>query len=751
MLTRCFSALIVFLIFADVSSIDAQDDTRPTATWQVVKYDIAATLPQADTDRNLTSKAKLDLKNVSSRPATTLTLRINQAAVVSTVTVNGTAVDFTKSEEKIGTGSLQRIALRVPPVQPEGSLSATIDYKIPVAENSGLHSLSPAGSQFLPLSFWYPTPNSWYFARGADYGPFRITVTAPGQTVVSSGVEASGGFDQKLPAQPFFLTGSWDTINANGISVLVPKGAGAEEQKVAGELSSFASEAKAFVEGLLGPAPDVPIRLVAVRRAGGFTGGGTILIDDGVFRRGRLDSQTAMSVADAIAKVWLGNGVIVSGDGSGVIREGLTKYLATQFIERKFGKEIADVERQRQRVAYSAVSRRDSPLTIVSALDDYYYPEVANKGAMVWRIIHRKIGNDEFYKAVRSSTQDGTISLSEIRAQFPAEKELLDYLFDQVTETNLLAGLPQAVGSDTRIALRNTGPIDVTVNVSVLMANGERLSAPSTVRANSFGEVTFKTASKVNRVEIDPDKLYPQTDYSDDVAPREATDNDLLLAVKRFFDKQEFANAERTARTVLRDFPRFDDVRILLARSLLALGRTADAEREFRLVLDEKIPSSRSIAWANVGLADIAQRANQSTQAMNFASKAIEADGEYGASLAARAIRNKLNATSGSDDGVKAFFTAFDKAAVANRKAELEAMSVPGEVGRFVSGLSGQVAEWKTHLTHVDRIDANSVWAEAVLTIRLLNRDAETGMAVYRLTRAGGTWKLSSVDIFEVR
>jgi tetratricopeptide (TPR) repeat protein len=255
----------------------------------------------------------------------------------------------------------------------------------------------------------------------------------------------------------------------------------------------------------------------------------------------------------------------------------------------------------------------------------------------------------------------------------------------------------------------------------------------------------------VNRVEIDPDKLYPQTDYSDDVAPREATDSDLLLVVKRFFDKQEFANAERTARTVLRDFPRFDDVRILLARSLIALGRTAEAEREFRLVLDEKIPSSRSIAWSNVGLADISQRANQSSQAMNFASKAIEADGEYGASLAARAIRNKLNATSASDDGVKAFFAAFDKAAVANRKSDLEAMSVPGEVGRFVSGLSGQVSEWKTQLTHVDRIDANTVWAETVLTIRLLNRDAETGMAVYRLTRVGGTWKLSSVDIFEVR
>ncbi len=745
MVTHTFC--LVFL----AGAVFAQDDGRPSATWQVVKYDITATLPQAENDRSLTSKAKLDLKNVSARPASTVTLRISQAAVVSTINVNGANADFTKSEEKVGTGALQRIVVRVPSVEQGGSLSATIDYKIPVTDNSGLSSITPNGAQFLPLSYWYPTPNSWYFARGADYAPFRITVNAPGQTLVSSGTESAGSIDEKLGGQPFFVSGVWETITANGISVMLPKGSRPEEQKVANDLALFASEAKTFAAGLLGPAPDVPIRIVSVRRAAGFTGGGTILVDDSVFRRGRMDSQSAMAIADAVAKIWLGTSVTIAGDGSGVIREGLSKYIATQFLESRYGKDVADVERQRQRVAYSSVARRDSPLTVVSPLDDYYYPEVANKGAMVWRILARKVGSDEFFKRIRSATEDRTVSLSEIRGQFPAEKELLDHLFDQVTETNLLAGLPQAVGNDTRVAVRNTGPIDVTVNVSVLMTNGERLAAPTTVRAKSIGEVTFKTASKVNRAEIDPDKLYPQTDYSDDVAPREATESDLLLTVKRLFDKQEFANAETNARRVLRDAPRFDDVRVLLARSLLALGRTADAEREYRAVLEEKLPSSRSIAWANVGLADIALRNNQSAQAAAFAVKAIEADGEYGASLAARGIRNRISNASASDETIRAFFTAFDRSAAANRKAELEAMAIPGEVGRFVSGLSGQVSEWKTQLQHVDRIDANNVWAEGTLSIRLLNREIETGTAVYRLTRTGGGWKLSSVDIFEVR
>ena len=147
-------------------------------------------------------------------------------------------------------------------------------------------------------------------ARGADYAPFRVEVTGPGVSVVSSGAEAGGAFDQKLATQPYFVTGNWDPpVTASGVSVFLPKGSGAPEQKVANELAGLASEAKAFVANLLGPGPDVSLRLVAVRRAGGFTGGGTILIDDSVFRRGRLDSQTAMTIAESVTKMWIGGSI----------------------------------------------------------------------------------------------------------------------------------------------------------------------------------------------------------------------------------------------------------------------------------------------------------------------------------------------------------------------------------------------------------------------------------------------------------
>ena len=747
--------ILLFILFAIALSgtLFAQtEDTRVSATWQVQKYDIAATLPASDADRNLTAKAKVDLKNVSSRPAGTLTLRISTAADVTGVAVNGSANEFTKGEEKTGANSLQRLVIRMPSVAPGGNVSVTVDYKLNVKDNSGLAAISSAGSQFLPLGFWYPTPNSWFFARGADYAPVRVQVNgAAGKLIVAPGQETAGGFDTKQSIQPFFLAGDWErTDAAGGIGVYIPKGGSADAKARSGELAAIASEASSFIGGILGTPSDAQLKLVAVRRGSGFSSGGTILFDEAVLRRPKVDSQTALNIAEGVAKSWLGGAIALSGDGSGAIREGLSRYLATQFLESKYGKDVADVERLRQRVAYAAVSQRDAPISTVSPLDDYYYSVVANKGSMIWRLLAIKSGPTEFTSRLKSALQDGSASLAEARAAFPEQKEFLDYAFDQVTDTNLQSGLPIAEQGEWKVALRNTGAVDVTVNVEAVQENGQRLTAPATIRAKNFGEVIFRTPNKIRRVEIDREKLYPQTDYSDDIAPRELTDTDPLLAVKRSFDKQDFVNAEKTARLVLADNPRFDDVRVLLARSLLGLGRTADAEREFKAVLDEKLPTARSIGWALVGLADLAQRAGQNDQAVRYATDALKADAEYGASLAARNIRNRAGAKT-SEPSVAAFFDQWDKAAAANQKAQLDALVLPGEASRFASGVAGQAAQWKTQISHVDMIDTNTALVEANLSIKLLNRDPETGMSVFRLHRTGGGWKLGSVDVFEVR
>lgn len=743
--------LLMFLVPGPVS---AQDAPRvAAATWKVEKYDLNVTLPQ-DTSRSVSLRAVLNLKNVSGRPASSLTLRISPTAELSAVKVNDSAAEFTKNEEKINAGtSLQRIAIRLPSIAADAAITASVEYKIALKDNSAVASVTASGTQFLPQSFWYPTPNSWFYARGTDLAPVTIKVTpSPGHRVVTSGRPAAGGFEQSIRAQPFFLTGNFTAIESSvpGVTVLAAT-LDPTMMKQAADLAKFYSEARDFVATLLGKAPDVPLTIVASRRGAGFGSSGTVVVDEAVFRRTKLDSQTVMNIAEAAAKVWLGSAIAVDGEGYGIITEGLTRYIATQFIERKFGKDVADIERARHRNAYAAIARRDSPMSTVSPPDDYFYTEVANKGAMVWRILATRVGPTQFAEILKAAVQDGSVTVPEIRGLFAQHKPLVDYLFDQVTDMNLRVGLPVGAGAETRVQLRNTGAVEVTVDVVATTASGERIVASVTIAATSYGEAVFKTPNKVLRVEIDAEKLYPQIDYSDDVKPQETSDSDPLLAAKRLFDKQEFAKAEALARKLLRDLPRLDDLRVLLARSLLAQNKNSEAENEFRAVLDEKLPSSRSLAWASLGLAEIASRTNQNDAAIKFIEAAILSEGDFGASLAARNLRNRLTRTTVIDADVKTFFASFDEAASANRKAAVDALVVPGEVARFAGGVAGSTEQWKTNVRQVDRLDANTILVEAEMTIKLLNKPIETGMAVYRLSRSSSGWKLSAVEMFEVR
>ncbi|MDQ3799398.1 MAG: tetratricopeptide repeat protein [Acidobacteriota bacterium] len=751
---KFFQSIIIFAfcLFNFALQVSAQDENvRASAAWQVKKYDITATLPTA-ADRFLTAKAVLNLQNVGNGAGSRLTLRVSPGAEVSAVTVNNSTAAFTKGEEKLGTSrTLQRIIVTLPSVQPNGTTTVAVDYKLKVDENSGLNTISPVGSQFLPLSFWYPTPNSHYAPRGADFAPFRLTVNAPaGETIVSSGTAGANAFEQKLNGQPFFVTGNWDTLEVKGVTVYLPKGASEAEKQRAGELANLAVEAKTFTASLLGTATETPTRIIAVRRGAGFSDAGAILLDYGAFRRQKVDSLTAMTIAEAVAKTWLGNASLVRGEGYGAVREGLSRFIATQFIEKQFGKDVADIERLRQRMAYAAVARRDAPLAQVTPLDDYFYASTGNKGAMIWRIAARNAGQAEFFNAIRPLLKEGNLTLSGVRAALATQKESLDYWFDQATDMNLLVGLPQAAGADTKVALRNLGAIAVNVTVVGLTDKGEKVSTQVTIPPQSFGEAVFKTPSKIIRAEIDPEKLLPQVDFSDDIAPREFIESDALLVIKRAFDKQEFAAAEKSARTVLVLYPRLDDARIWLARSLLAQNRAAEAEKEFRAVLDEKLPTGRSLAWANLGLGEIAAKSNQNAQAAKYFEEAIRADAEYGATLAARAGRSKTGMGASVDESVKAFFAQFDKAAVSGTKVNVDALIIAGEIPRFSGGVSG-AQEWRTTVLQVDRIDANNVLAEVQLNIRLLNRDPESGTAVFLLSKVGSNWKLNSVEMFEVR
>ena len=706
--------LILTLSLLPASHARAQEEAR--AVWQVTRFDVTATLPAAAataTERALTARTIVSARNVGAGAGRTLTLRLNSGAEIKAASVGDASAQYNaRAESRTG---LQQVTLTLPAsVAPGATVSVALDYRLPVAANTALAALSPEGAQFLPLSGWYPSPNSQFSLRGADTAPVRLTVNAAGgEMVVSAGQATGASFEQKLSAQPFFLTGKWETIeganDARGVSAHIARGSTADERKRAESLVALAASARSFYTGLFGALPDAPIRLVGVTRGAGFDLGGTVLLDNAVFRRGKIDAITAQLVGEAVARMWIGGATPVRGEGAGVLREGLARFLATLFLEKEFGRE-----------AFLAVLR-----------------EQLQKG------------------------REGEVTLAAMRAALGASgvaglKSALDAGFDQPTEIDLLIGLPQQRGGEWVSALRNTGAIDTSVSAVAITESGERVAAQTTIPARDFADIHFKTTARIVRVEVDPEKIYPQLDYSNDVAPRMPALEESLEESTRLLAAGQHAQAETIARALVERAPLMQDARILLARSLLEQNKLADAEREFRGALDERLPLPVTLAWGNVGLGEIAARRNQAAEAAKRFDEAVRIEGGYAPTLAARAARLKAEASPGAsapaiDEAVRAAVAQFDQTIRGGRKAELDALVMPGELSTFARGIIGsQPEQWQTKLLRTESLGSDRFAADVNITAKTLGRE-QAGTAVLVFARTGNTMRLVDIPIFEVR
>jgi tetratricopeptide (TPR) repeat protein len=759
---KIFLSLVLLLC---VCAYSAAQTTVPVI-WQVTSFDVAANVQQ--TERVLNAVATLNATNVGGSAGRTLTLRLSSKASVKSVAVNGAATTLRPRAET--RPEIQTFEILLPStVAPNGTTSVAVTYSLPVESNSGLSAISPIGTQFLPLAFWYPMPNTPYTVRGADTAPFRLTVNMP--NVVSSGVEkgAAGGsisFEQSLYGQPFFIQGDWDKLEGTGdgknIVVLMEKGA-AEERKRAEALVTFTSAARNFFAAAFGPAPDVPIKLVAVRRGAGFSDSGTVLIDADTLRMPKIDAATALAIAETVSRLWIGGQSPVRGEGGGVLRDALVRFLATQFLEKQFGRDAVQSELYRERIAYAAVAQRDGPLARASQLDSTYFGSVPNRGAMFWRLVDRKLGRDQFMGVLKAALESAKTSvngltLSALREALSARggeslKSLIDQQLDQVVDTDLMVGVPQQRNAEWFSALRNIGSIDVTVTVAATTDRGEQVTAEATVPARNFGEVVFKTPAKIVRVEVDPEKFYPQLDYGNDVVPRAKDLPDALNEATLQLGAQDFAKAEATARAMLTTAPRFQDARILLARALLGQNKNEEAEKIFRSAFDEGLPFTATLGWANIGLGEIAMKRNQPAEAAKYFSDAVIASRDYPSSLAARLARIRAEAAGNIappvDESVRTFVTQLSQAVVSNKKAELESRIVSGELVRFINGSIGTEA-WETKVVRTEQLNANLIAADVQIRANKLGTVGQ-GTAVLLLARTPAGLKLSGIELFEVR
>jgi hypothetical protein len=748
----------------------AQTDGPVIVIWRVTSFDIVANIQQPE--RTLNATATISATNIGRSPSRTLTVRLNSKASVKQATVGGATALFRVSPESRG-ADLSRIEVSLPSIaDPNSSVSLVLNYVLPVESNTGVAAISPIATQFLPLSAWYPVPNTRFSTRGADTAPFRLTVNLP--NAISSGTEKTGAagsssFEQPLNGEPFLVQGDWDRIEGSGegkgITAFVAKGASAEEKKQAENLIAYAAAGRAYYATALGPAPDVPLRLVSVRRGAGFNSAGTILIDEATLRRPKIDVATALSIAEALARLWIGSLTPIHGEGGGVIRDGLVRFMAILLLEKQFGKDAAQAEMLRDRLAYSAVAKRDGPLAVATELDSVYFGSVPNRGAMFWRLVDRSLGRDAFMSTLKSllqSTKDGPngLTLAAMRAALVERggdslKQLIANQLDQVVDTDLLVGLPQQRGAEWVSALRNLGSTDVSVSVAGTTDRGEQVLAQATVPAKNFGEAVFKTASRIVRVEVDPDKLYPQVNYSNDSVPPTRDLTQGLTDVSLQLGAQDYVKAEATAREILAGAPRLLEARIFLGRALLGQNKTEEAEKVFRAVLDDPLPTTASMAWAELGLGEISLKRGQATEAAKRFNEAVRAGGDYPSSVAARASRIKAEAAANSappiDEAAKAFIAQLSQAVMTGKKAELDSRIVSGELVRFINGIVGTQPEiWETTVLRTEQLEPNLLAVDVSVRAKQLGQE-RSGTAVFMLSRTTNGLKLSGIDLFEVR
>src|SRR4029434_772692 len=208
----------------------------------------------------------------------------------------------------------------------------------------------------------------------------------------------------------------------------------------------------------------------------------------------------------------------------------------------------------------------------------------------------------------------------------------------------------------------------------------------------------------------------------------------------RQFGAQDYVRAEVVAREIISIAPRLQEARVLLGRALLGQNKIDEAEKIFRAELDEPLPTPLTLAWSNIGLAEISLKRGQQAEAAKRFNDAVRADAEYASSLAARAGRIRAeSANSGSppvDDAARTFITQLDQTITSGKKVDLDARVVSGELTGFVNGVVGTQPEiWQTRVLRTETIDANLVAADVSIRAKQLGQE-QSGTAVLILSRA---------------
>jgi hypothetical protein len=747
---------------------------------------------------NLSAADLLDKLLLAGADKPRLTLFLNPKAKVASMTVNGASVPLKTAED--ARNNVIRVSTDITSaITSAREFEVGLTYTIDAKDRTQFLRVSEGEVFALPSSFWFPVIHTPFGEHGADTAPFGLTVTAPaGHRVVSSGIRKSDtAFEQSLAALPFFVTGDFDLISKGGdpalIEVYAQKGLDEGGMQQAQRLLSEAERSFAFLTKYFGVPAGAPWRAISVSgfgstsvsdtnvsqsRESSYVTTGTLILDDSYFKRDVLDLGTIEIINGSASRIWIDGRVLLRGRGAGMLRDALPTYLIARYLGERNGEAELEAAFERYRRAYAPLARgSDAALNLITSNDRNYASSMFNKGALVWRLFEKRLGQqtlDATIRQVLDRQQVDVLTLAEWRgplcgkarcgnvrsvlqgtgAQQKAVTDLFAQWIESVVVPDFAIGQPQKGSAGMESTIVNFGNGDFDVDVVAVTDKGEKLRLKVTVKGGEYGTIAFPSDKNIVAVEADPQKIIPQKDYSNDSFPRKASASDLFGQANVAFSKNDLVTAEAKAREALASDPDSPSLEAFLGRVLLAAKKNADGAAMLNTALKNELLPLQAYAWAHLGLGALAVEEKKPVEAARHFRLAAAADIDPVTTMTARNGMIAAETEAGAikiPDEVRAFLKQMDAAILQSSAEALNPNVDLGNLRRFAQSLViRKPAVWVSEPSRVEALDQNRLAVDVGVRIKLDNKDY-SGRAVYILRRVGGKLLLGEVPIFDVK
>ena len=631
---------LAVLVVAPYALAQTGAQTGPQAArFEVTQYAIAAQLYPS----THALKAKARIEFVPKADVTSLFFDLHSALRVEKV-ADGAGQSLRFKQE----GLTLAVDLLNPAPQGKPS-SITVDYGGSLASADGspveglkLAYVGPEGSYLLYAGRWFPVN-----AYGVNRFAAAVRVTVPSDEIVIASGKASA---PEREAGTVTYTFRYDqrsfpgTVLAGKYAVEPAAAAGADitlylkegRQSLAQKYGETAGKILAFFSDKFGPLPASHLAIVEIddQTVGGFSAPGLVVLAS----RGFSNPVNYRLLAHEISHQWWRCLVSPATPDDAYLDEGLATYSAALYVEEAAGANA--FEDAMHDVVIRALTHEDAaPVSQASHLHEFtpeYESVVFNKGAMVFHMLRWVIGDDAFFKTLRTMAQqyagkpiasDEFQKLAENSNKQQAAghgQESLTYFFAQwVTST----GIPQfkrtwavyrtakgyqVVGKITQDLDIFRMPVEVRVTTEGRKPQNSRVDMVGTT-----ADFTVNTVTKPRTVVVDPASRILNYDEQTKIAVEMARGDQLT-------QEQAYLEAIKQYQQALEINKNYSLAHYRIGETFFKLHNYNAAAEEMRAALAGDLNPKWVEVWAHLTLGKIFDVTGQRDRALNEYQRALQ-------------------------------------------------------------------------------------------------------------------------------